>query len=100
MVRILTGESNARDAMAVTSALKIRGSELQQKVPELAADVLGPRALRYFDGDVDPLAELTGLWPDYMPGRIHAALHSRAYTIYGGSMQVQKGIIAKAAFGL
>ena len=100
VIRILTLEKNKNDSMAVTSALKIRGSELQQKVPELAADVLGPRALRYLDGDVNALAELAGLWPDYVPGRIHAALHSRAYTIYGGSMQVQKGIIAKAAFGL
>ena len=58
-------------------------------------------ALRYLDGDINPEAELASLmWPDYVPGRIHASLHSRAYTIYGGSMQVQKGIIAKAASGL
>ena len=101
VIRILTGERNKSDAFAVTSALKIRGSEIQQKVPELAADILGPRALRYFDGAVNPEIELASLmWPDYVPGRIHGALHSRAYTIYGGSMQVQKGIIAKAAFGL
>ena len=101
VIRILTQEKNKNDSMAVTSALKIRGSELQQKVPELAADILGARALRYFEGDVNPEAELGALmWPDYVPGRIHGALHSRAYTIYGGSMQVQKGIIAKAAFGL
>jgi alkylation response protein AidB-like acyl-CoA dehydrogenase len=101
VIRILTGERNKTDAFAVTSALKIRGSEIQQKVPELAADILGPRALRYFDSAVNPEMELAALmWPDYVPGRIHGALHSRAYTIYGGSMQVQKGIIAKAAFGL
>ena len=100
VLRVLSGEHNPRDSMAVTSALKIRGSELQQRIPELGADVLGPRALRYFSGDVNPEAELARLWPPYVPGRIHGALHSRAYTIYGGTMQVQKGIIAKGAFGL
>jgi alkylation response protein AidB-like acyl-CoA dehydrogenase len=35
-----------------------------------------------------------------VPGRTAAALIARASTIYGGSQEVQKNIIAKLAFGL
>jgi alkylation response protein AidB-like acyl-CoA dehydrogenase len=39
-------------------------------------------------------------WPLYVPGRTAAALIARASTIYGGSKEIQKNIIAKLAFGL
>ena len=38
--------------------------------------------------------------PDYVAGRTSDYLIARAATIYGGSQQVQRGIIAKLAFGL
>lgn len=100
VLRILSGENSSRNPGALASALKTRGTELQQKVVELAFDVLGPRAVREFTDDVRGNADLEALWPDHIPGRAHGFLHSRAYTIYGGSSQIQKNIIAKQEFAL
>lgn len=102
VLRILAGEKNLHDADAVVSALKIRGSEMQQRVAELQLDALGPRALRVFDQQ-DRSAEViegTPLWPSYVPGRLGQFLYARAATLYGGTREVQKNIIARRAFGL
>ena len=102
VLRLLANEKSPYDQTAVASALKIRGSELQQRVTELQTDLLGERALRNIRFD-DPLIGDTAqahLWPNYVPGRMSTTLHTRAVTIYGGAKEVQKNIIAKLAFGL
>lgn len=102
VLRILSGEKNGYDADAVVSALKIRGSEMQQRVAQLQIDALGPRALRVF-AQHDRSAEVidgTPLWPAYVPGRLGQFLYARAATLYGGTREVQKNIIARRAFGL
>jgi alkylation response protein AidB-like acyl-CoA dehydrogenase len=102
VLRLLANEKNQYDQTAVASALKIRGSELQQRVTELQTDLLGARALRSIRFD-DPMIgdeAQAQLWPNYVPGRMSTTLHTRAVTIYGGAKEVQKNIIAKLAFGL
>ena len=42
VLRILAEEQNKYDMNAVVSALKIRGSEMQQRVTGLQIDALGP----------------------------------------------------------
>ena len=54
VLRLLMNEDSAYDQTAIASALKIRGSELQQRVTELQTDLLGARALRRFDGSMIP----------------------------------------------
>lgn len=102
VLRLLANEKNPYDQTAVASALKIRGSELQQRVTELQTDLLGARALRsiHFDDPMIGDKAQARLWPNYVPGRMSTTLHTRAVTIYGGAKEVQKNIIAKLAFGL
>lgn len=102
VLRILAGEKNLHDADAVVSALKIRGAEMQQRVAALQLDALGPRALRVFaQGDRSAeVIEGTSLWPAYVPGRLGQFLYARAATLYGGTREIQKNIIARRAFGL
>ena len=38
--------------------------------------------------------------PDYASGVMDSFLYGRAYTIYGGSNEIQKNVIAKAVLGL
>lgn len=97
VLRILTEERNKYNADAVVSALKLRGSAMQQRVTELQLSALGPRALRFYEN-----GQVRGdeLWPDYVPGKVNAYVSQQAATIYGGSREVQKNIIAKLAFGL
>jgi alkylation response protein AidB-like acyl-CoA dehydrogenase len=99
VLRTLAAEDYRYDQTAVASILKVSGSKLQQAITELQVDLIGAKAMRLFpislrERTPDPL------WPDHVPGRTAAALGLRASTIYGGTLQVQKNIIAKLAFGL
>jgi len=102
VLRVLSNEKGGKDLNAIVSALKLRGSSLQQRVTDLQLDALGLRALRQWghgEGEV-MTSEEAARWPAAVPGRTAAALIARASTIYGGSQEVQKNIIAKLAFGL
>ena len=81
-----------------TSVLKLKGSEVQQAVSELLLEVAGPLALpRLEDASPDE-----ALWetPDWAVPIAPAYLYSRVFSIYGGSNEIQKNIIAKAVLGL
>ena len=74
-----------------SSLLKIRGTELQQRVQELMLYVAGNFAgAQTSDNIGNDFADRARV--DYMYGR--------AATIYGGSNEIQKNIIAKAILGL
>ena len=103
VLRVLADEPFRHNLTAVSSALKVRGSQLQQSLTELQIDLMGRRALRRFDFDTVDAGTVSAdeaLWPGYVPGRTNSYLVSRAATVYGGALQVQKNIIAKLAFGL
>jgi alkylation response protein AidB-like acyl-CoA dehydrogenase len=103
VLRVLSAEeSGGKNLDAVVSALKLRGSALQQRVTDLQVEALGLHALRSWGhGEGESVeADRATRWPAFVPGRTAAALIARASTIYGGSQEVQKNIIAKLAFGL
>lgn len=75
-----------------SSILKIRGTEIQQAISELAVEVCGLYAHALNQGD--PVGN------DYAWALSAKYLYGRASTIYGGSNEVQKNIIAKAVLGL
>jgi alkylation response protein AidB-like acyl-CoA dehydrogenase len=102
VLRVLSHEKGRHNLDAVVSALKLRGSALQQRVTDLQVDALGLHALRFWaHGEGEELAQAEARrWPAYVPGRTAGALFARASTIYGGSQEIQKNIIAKLAFGL
>ena len=101
VLRILAEEQNKYEMNAVVSALKIRGSEMQQRATDLQIEALGPLSVRHFERD-DPETEdarLLQRWPEFAIGPMSLFLFERASTIYGGAREVQKNIIARAAFG-
>ena len=104
VLRVYAEEKNRFPEGAVSSALKLRGSELLQRVAELQVEVLGPKAMRHFDAaqfpDSPEAVADDPLWPDHAIGKTGAHLSLRAATIAGGAKEVQKNIIAKLAFGL
>jgi alkylation response protein AidB-like acyl-CoA dehydrogenase len=101
VLRILAEEQNKYEMNAVVSALKIRGSELQQRVTNLQIEALGPFGLRCFERDAHESQgeDLMRCWPDFTVGAMSLFLFERAATIYGGAREVQKNIISKLAFG-
>lgn len=99
VLRVLANEDNKYNLNAVISALKLRGSSMQQRVTQLYMDAMGRRALRCFPDHQDIAAD-DPFWPHYVPGRANTYFEWRASTIYGGTQEVQKNIIAKLQFGL
>jgi len=98
VLRVLADDGQNQHAGIAASVLKIRGSELQQSITELQVDLLGSRAMRYYEPEPVDHA-VSEFWPAHVPGRTSVALIARAATIYGGTKQVQKNILAKLAFG-
>ncbi|NLP60679.1 acyl-CoA dehydrogenase family protein [Paraburkholderia sacchari] len=95
LLRVAT-QARSKGAGAEASILKIRGSELQQEIAALQLDVMGPDAWPYAP------SWLAGGYDGWTPAPAHAAavtgnyLELRKPTIYGGTNEVQREIIAKA----
>ncbi|MCZ4313967.1 acyl-CoA dehydrogenase family protein [Comamonadaceae bacterium G21597-S1] len=81
------------------SVLKLKGSDLQQATAELLLDVAGPHILprqtEYLLGQTDAT-----IGPEWAATIAPKYLFSRATTIYGGTNEVQRNIIAKSVLGL
>jgi alkylation response protein AidB-like acyl-CoA dehydrogenase len=73
-----------------SSVLKLKGTELQQEVSELAVDLAGPLSLASGSESVPEWTALTA--PTY--------LNLRKASIYGGSNEIQRQIIAGTILGL
>lgn len=101
VLRVLAQEKFAYDLNGVVSALKVRGSEMQQRVTDLQIEALGARASRFFYRGDPTITEAIGPggWPPLAVGATSMFLQTRASTIYGGAREVQKNIIAKTVFG-
>lgn len=102
VLRVLQAEGSAENAVA--SVLKLRGAELRQRVAELGVDALGVVGLAVnpdptgHDATDQPAPRPPA--PDHAAGWLARAMFRRATTIYGGSNEIQRNIIAKAVLGL
>src|SRR6478752_1774208 len=92
--------SASRSLEPISSLLKLRWSEIRQVVSELAVDAAGPDALRWTDER--PLYEALQLPPEEEENLslIPRYLNGRAFTIMGGTTEVQTNILAKSLLGL
>ena len=82
-----------------SSILKIKGSELQQATTELLMEAIGPYALPY-ESEAAERRNEPPVGPDYAAPLAPAYFNYRKVSIYGGSNEIQKNIIAKAILGL
>jgi alkylation response protein AidB-like acyl-CoA dehydrogenase len=83
-----------------SSILKIKGSELQQATTELLMDVVGPYAMPYSRKTKSKARNEPPIGPDWASTIAPAYFNTRKVSIYGGSNEIQKNIIAKAILGL
>ena len=99
-MQVLSDLSRGRNPGAVSSAMKIRGSETLQKL-----DHLGVEALAWYAAPFEPEARMLGhnaptVTPEWGITAMPLYLNNRASTIYAGSNEIQRNIIAKAVLGL
>ena len=99
-MQVLSDLSRGKNPGAVSSAMKIRGSETLQKL-----DHLGVEALAWYAAPFEPEARTLGhnqptVTPEWGLTAMPLYLNNRASTIYAGSNEIQRNIIAKAVLGL
>ncbi len=84
------------------SGLKIRRTEIEQALTELTVEALGYEGLPWQPPaeELMPRSNEPPIGPDYAAAVVPTYLNSRACTIYGGSNEIQRDIIAKAVLGL
>ena len=99
VLRVLSAEKSGKNSLDVAGLLKIRGSEIQQRYSELMMLAAGPYAL--------PLIKdaMEAGWQGNYVGAAHCAplastyFNMRKTTIYGGSSEVQRNIVAQTVLG-
>jgi alkylation response protein AidB-like acyl-CoA dehydrogenase len=98
VLRVLAAEKSGKNSLDIAGLLKIRGSEIQQRYSELMMLAAGPSAL--------PLIReaMEAGWQGDQATALCAPLAStyfnlRKTTIYGGSNEVQRNIVAQVVLG-
>jgi alkylation response protein AidB-like acyl-CoA dehydrogenase len=92
---MMDGTENGGEA----SLIKLRGTELYQDIAESLVDLLGAAGIA-FDPAALHSAGLPPLGPDDAGGIIKDHFYNRAATVFGGSSEIQRNIIAKAVLSL
>jgi alkylation response protein AidB-like acyl-CoA dehydrogenase len=90
--------SRGKDPGAAASLLKIRGTEIMQRVLDLTHRAIGPYGLALREHP--PSANLFVPGPASMHTVSEKYLNIRKLSIYGGSNEIQRNIIAKSVLGL
>ena len=99
VLRVLSAEKSGKQSLDVAGLLKIRGSEIQQRYAELMMLAAGPATLAYQHEAME-----AGWQGDFADAAVCAPLagtyfNMRKTTIYGGSNEVQRNIVAQTVLG-
>lgn len=102
MLPIITGETGHG---AEASLLKFMGTSMAHAIVEQSVRCLGPHAQAHLPVDMDNVGRSSaepapGERPDWAQALAGFHLNLRKISIYGGTDEVQKNILAKAALGL
>ncbi|MCF8469572.1 MAG: acyl-CoA dehydrogenase family protein [Parvibaculum sp.] len=98
--RVMAELAGGKNPGPASSMLKTRGTEIRQRLDEIAVETIAyyagveQRAAREPGSNVEPIGPADGII--FMP----SYLNYRAASIYGGSNEVQRNIIAKLVLGL
>jgi alkylation response protein AidB-like acyl-CoA dehydrogenase len=98
-LRTLASEAAGRGPGPESSLLKIKGTEIQQRLTELALEAVGHYGAPYFRGFGEGENEHP-IGPDYAHRAAPTYFNGRKTSIYGGSNEIQRNIIAKMVLGL
>ncbi len=107
--RTLSAMAAGKNPGPASSMLKVLATELSQKLTELTLEAAGPRGRVYQPHAAapgGPIAEFTAPEDGYVSGESWEAVaplryfNDRAGSIYAGSNEIQRNILAKAALGL
>jgi len=102
-LRIFAGRANGEAMGAVSSMLKLEGSQMQQAITELALEAAGVYAQPFVQDTWAHLRGETNVFragPDYAATVAPQYFNYRKTSIYAGSNEIQHNIMAKMVLGL
>lgn len=100
VLRVLSAEKSGKNSLDIAGLLKIKGSEIQQRYAELMMLAAGPYSLPFIEEAME--AGWQGHFPGGTVGNAPLAgsyFNMRKTTIYGGSNEVQRNIVAQTLLG-
>ena len=97
-LRTLASESKGKGGGPESSILKVKGTEIQQRITELTLEAVGYYSFPYSNPKAGHNEFVPG--PDYADHAAQTYLNMRKTSIYGGSNEIQRNIIAKMVLGL
>ena len=96
-LRIISQAAAGQAPGVESSMLKVKGTIIRQEINDLARRAVGPYAMPFaseaVEGDNDPVG------PDYAAPVAADYFNNRKLSIFGGSNEIQRGIIAKVKMG-
>lgn len=98
--KILSAMSGGKTVGAEASALKILGSELQQMLEEIRVKAVAYYAMPFDVYQIRGESDDTCIGPEYSVTAVSDHNFGRASTIYGGSNEIQRNVIAKGVLTL
>ena len=99
-LRYLMSESQGDGPGAEVSLLKIRGTEIQQDLTELSMQAMGMYAHPYVPESMEYGWNEDPIGPEIAPSLSPSYFNVRKTSIYGGTNEIQKNIMAKMVLGL
>ncbi len=99
VLRVLSAEKSGRQSLDVAGLLKIRGSEIQQRYSELMMLAGGPYSLPYIHEAMEAGWQGDHVGAAYCAPLASHYFNTRKTTIYGGSNEVQRNIVAQTVLG-
>jgi alkylation response protein AidB-like acyl-CoA dehydrogenase len=95
VLRVLSAEKSGKQSLDVAGLLKIRGSEIQQRYTELMMLAAGPFSLPYVFEAMEAGWQGDHVGAAYCAPLASHYFNTRKTTIYGGSNEVQRNIVAQ-----
>ena len=99
-LRALSSEVAGAAPGPEANLLKIRGTEVQQRLTELTLEAVGSYAQPYIPEALEGGWNEAPIGPDYAAAVAPRYFNWRKASIYGGTNEIQKAIIAKMVLGL
>jgi alkylation response protein AidB-like acyl-CoA dehydrogenase len=99
-LRTLASEAAGKGPGPESSILKIKGTEIQQRLTELTLEAVGNYGAPYARGMDNFGVNEVGVGPDYSNFSADNYFNMRKTSIYGGSNEIQRNIISKMILGL
>ena len=98
--RVLAALAEGRNPGPASSMLKTQGTEAMQAIDELAIDAAAHYARVDQPEARKPGANIPAVGPEHSLTAMPRYLNNRAASIYGGSNEIQRDIMARLVLGL